>query len=201
MYFHWRKCKMVAILSRPQWVKYEHDIIHSNTFQLFWKNNTFFLKPIISILWTTLYPKQAITVFGIKSRKLFHQYYRWEHFTDTWYGSITMVTKLSIGLQISPLHIREKLGGCCHVSVPRISTHWGWHKNGCHLPDNIFKCIFLNENCCILIQISLKIVPKGPINNIPAMVQIMAWRRPGNKPLSEPMMVSLPMHICVARPQ
>ena len=33
------------------------------------------------------------------------------------------------------------------------------------------------------------------------MVQIMAWRRPGDKPLSEPMMVSLPTHICVARPQ
>ena len=47
----------------------------------------------------------------------------------------------------------------------------------------------------------LKFVPKGPINNIPAMVQIMAWRRPGDKPLSEPMMVSLPTHICVSRPQ
>ena len=28
------------------------------------------------------------------------------------------------------------------------------------------------------IKISLKFVPKGPINNIPALVQIMAWRRP-----------------------
>ena len=44
-------------------------------------------------------------------------------------------------------------------------------------------------------------VPKGPINNIPALVQIMAWRRVGNKPLSEPMLVSLPTHICVTRPQ
>ena len=48
---------------------------------------------------------------------------------------------------------------------------------------------------------SLKFVPKGPINNIPAMAQIMAWRRPGDKPLSEPMIVSLPTHVCVARPQ
>ena len=37
--------------------------------------------------------------------------------------------------------------------------------------------------------------------NIPALVQIMAWRRPGDKPLSEPMMVSLLTHICVTRPQ
>ena len=64
--------------------------------------------------------------------------------------------------------------------------------------DDIFKCIFLNE---IPIEMSLKFVPKGPTNNIPALVQIMAWRRPGDKPLSEPMMISLLMHICVTRPQ
>ena len=53
----------------------------------------------------------------------------------------------------------------------------------------------------ISIKISLKLIPKGPINNIPALVQIMAWRRPGDKPLSEPMLVSLLTHICVTRPQ
>ena len=40
----------------------------------------------------------------------------------------------------------------------------------------------------------LKCVPNGPVNNIPALVQAMAWHQPGNKPLSEPMMVSLLMH-------
>ena len=40
----------------------------------------------------------------------------------------------------------------------------------------------------ILIKISVKDVPKGPIKNIPALIQIMAWRRQGDKPLSEPMM-------------
>ena len=48
--------------------------------------------------------------------------------------------------------------------------------------------VHLNENVWIPIKISLKFVPKGPINNIPALVQIMAWRRTGDKPLSEPMM-------------
>ena len=47
----------------------------------------------------------------------------------------------------------------------------------------------------------MKCVRKVRINNIPSLVQIMAWRRPGNKPLSEPMMVSLLTHICVIRPQ
>ena len=74
-------------------------------------------------------------------------------------------------------------------------------QNGRHVPDVIFKCIFLNENAWILIKNSPKFVPKGLINNIPALVQIMAWRRPGDKPLSETVMVSLMMHICVARPQ
>ena len=66
--------------------------------------------------------------------------------------------------------------------------------------DGIFKCIFLNENEWIWPRISLKFVPKVQINNIAALVQIMAWRRLGDKPLSEPMMVSLLTHICVTRP-
>ena len=74
-------------------------------------------------------------------------------------------------------------------------------QNGRCFADDTFKCIFLNENVRISIKISLKFVPKGPINNIPALVQIMAWHRSGDKPLSEAMMVSLPTHICVTRPQ
>ena len=74
-------------------------------------------------------------------------------------------------------------------------------QNGRHFADDIFKYIFLNENVWIPIRISLKFVPKGPINNIPALVQIMAWRRPGDKPLSEPVMFGLLTHICVTRPE
>ena len=74
-------------------------------------------------------------------------------------------------------------------------------QNGCHFPDDIFKYIFLNENAWILIEISLKFVPKGHINNSPALVQLMVWRRSGDKPLSEPVMVSLLTYICVTRPQ
>ena len=66
--------------------------------------------------------------------------------------------------------------------------------------DDTFKCIFCNENVWIPIQISLKFVPKGSINNITASVQIMVWRRPGDKPLSEPMLARLPTHISVIRP-
>ena len=70
-------------------------------------------------------------------------------------------------------------------------------QNGCHFMKDSFKCNFLNENASILIKFSLKFVPKGPINNITSLVKIMAWHRPGEKPSSEPMMVSLLTHICV----
>ena len=56
------------------------------------------------------------------------------------------------------------------------------------LADNNFKCILLNENDRIPIRISLKFVPKSPIDNTPALVQVMAWCRIGNKPLPEPML-------------
>ena len=80
-------------------------------------------------------------------------------------------------------------------------THWGRDKNVRLFADDTFKRIFLNENVRISINISLKFVPKGLINNIPALVLMMAWRRPGDKPLSEPMVARSPTHMCVTRPQ
>ena len=74
-------------------------------------------------------------------------------------------------------------------------------QNGRLFADDTFKRIFLNESFRISIKTSLKFVPKGLIINIPALVLIMAWCRPGDKPLSEPMMVRSLTHICVTRPQ
>ena len=74
-------------------------------------------------------------------------------------------------------------------------------QNGRQFADEILKCIFLNENVWIPIKFSLKFVPKGPINIIPALVQIMAWCHPDDKPLSEPTMLISITHICVTRPQ
>ena len=71
-----------------------------------------------------------------------------------------------------------------------LSTHLPLDKVAAILADDIFKCIFLNENDRIPIQISLKFVPRSPIDNKPALViQVMAWRRIGDKPLTEPMVV------------
>ena len=85
-------------------------------------------------------------------------------------------------------------------SVQKELTHWGRDKM-----DAISQTPFSSEFSWMkMFDFRSKFhwfVPKGLINNIPAFVQIMAWRRPGDKPLSEPMMVILSTHICVTRPQ
>ena len=69
---------------------------------------------------------------------------------------------------------------CSHSCGTRNLNSLRPRQNGRHFTDDIFNCIFLNENAWKPIKISLKFVPKGPINNIPALVQIMAWHRPGD---------------------
>ena len=114
----------------------------------------------------------------------------------------------SIIFVLAEIHQGKEIRNCCNrilleivkrifVSVNTLRPRQG----GRHFPDDIFKRIFLNENVWILIKITLKFVPRGTINNIPALVQIMAWRRPGGKPLSEPMLVFVSTYICVTRPQ
>ena len=73
-------------------------------------------------------------------------------------------------------------------------THWGWDKMAA-ISQTTFSNVFSWMNMykfCLSFHWSFF---------IPALVQIMAWCRPGNKPLSEPMMLSLLMHICITRPQ
>ena len=74
-------------------------------------------------------------------------------------------------------------------------------QDGRHFRDDIFKCIFFNENARISLKKSLKFVPTVRINNIPALFQIMVWRRSCDKPLSEPIVVDFLTHMCVTRPQ
>ena len=97
-----------------------------------------------------------------------------------------------------------------HINV----SCWHWHgevfefntlrpgQNGCHFTDDVFKRIFLNENVWISLKFHWNLFLRFQLTIFhPALVQIMAWRRPGDKPLSEPMMVCLMTHICVIWPQ
>ena len=82
-----------------------------------------------------------------------------------------------------------------------ILTHWGQDKMVDIFQTRFSNAFFFNENIWISIPYSLKFVPKGPINKIPALVQIMAWHGPGDKPSSESLMVRLSTHICGTLPQ
>ena len=61
-------------------------------------------------------------------------------------------------------------------------------QDGHHFGRRHFQTHFHNEDVRISIQISLKSVPKGSIDKKPALVQVMAWRRTGDKPLPETML-------------
>ena len=129
-------------------------------------------------------------IFGLKWQRFFY----------------SIQNTLSLGVLLTPLKLAHDAITKClwlsfvHLCAGEVNTLRP-RQNGRHFPDNIFKSIFLNENIWISINISIKFAPRGPINNIPTLVQVTAWHRPGNKPLSEPMMVRLPTHICVTRPQ
>ena len=86
--------------------------------------------------------------------------------------------------------------------VPTTSylTHHPMDKMDAILADDIFKCIFLNENNRTAIKISLKFVPRSPIDNKPALVQVMAWYQRGDKPLPEPVLTQFTdAYICGTR--
>ena len=72
-------------------------------------------------------------------------------------------------------------------------THWGRDKMAAISQTRLSNAFSSTK----LLEMFFKV----PINNIPALVQIMAWRRSGDKPFSEPMFVRLLTHICVIRPQ
>ena len=131
----------------------------------------------------------------------------WECISNLSQSSLDMRSLIHAGIKVN---LVSKKGHC------RPSDYQDWdqnlfmglalnslrpRQNGCLFADDTFKRIFLNENIRISTKNSLKFVPKGLINNIPALVLIMAWRRPGDKPLSEPMLVKSLTHICVTRPQ
>ena len=125
----------------------------------------------------------------------------WQHFSRNAAGPLApfFITLADICLEPKHNHVAPTSGG--QKSDLQSLNTLRPRQNDRHFPDDTFKHIFLNKNVCISIEISLKFVPKGPINDIPALVQIMAWRRPGDKPLFEPMMVRLPTHKCVTQPK
>ena len=118
--------------------------------------------------WLQEYP---IHLIAVKDPRLVPFLTEWEVF-DALYNEVYSSRLVYLWREVCPRILNSPLAGL----------------SGRHFTGDIFRCIFVNENFFILIKFSLKFVSKGPINNIPALVQIMAWRRSGDKPLSEPML-------------
>ena len=96
-----------------------------------------------------------------------------------------VMTNDSVGTRISEHDMQVMHLSLSHKAGNPL-THWVRE----YFPDDIFKCIILNENIWILIKI-LSFIPKVRINVIPALVQMIAWCLPGDKPFSESMMVTV----------
>ena len=98
----------------------------------------------------------------------------------------TRCVSLWLGIdQFYPAELLQWWWGNHAFHLCQMNTLRPW-QNGRHFADDIFECIFFNENYCISIQISLKYVPRGPIINMPALVQIMTPRQTGFNVLSNP---------------
>ena len=96
------------------------------------------------------------------------------------------------GPHVGPMNFAICVVSLSSRTLPLYSVHYltqlPLDKMNANLADDIFECIFLNGNDRIPIRNSLKFVPRSPIDNKPALVQVMAWCRTGDKPLSEPML-------------
>ena len=113
--------------------------------------------------------------------ELLQLYVCWfEHYVN--YACV-LTARVSLGVFLSIAHVT--------ILRPR--------QNCCHFAD-ISKYIFLKVNVWILLRIPLKFVSMVQINIVLALVQIMGWCRPGDKPLSETMMMIVLTQICVTRP-
>ena len=82
-----------------------------------------------------------------------------------------------------------------------ILTHWSRDNMAAISQTTPSKAFLWVKMLEFRFNLSLKFVTQGLINKVTTLVQIMAWRRPGNKPLSELRPLSFLTHICVTRPQ
>ena len=101
------------------------------------------------------------------------------------HGTTVVPVDVIDSVKISIRSFRDLTGKCYgHLAL----THLPLDKMAAILADDMFNCIFLNENDGIPNLVSPKYVPRSPINNKPAVVKVMAWRRTDDKPLPGPMM-------------
>ena len=132
------------------------------------------------------------------------QWVNWQHH-NVWWLSVVLISCYHATLYMVPniilYHELAYVVSASGTAKPKDFQHIEAETRWPTFRRRDFQIHLLEWKCTNFDYISLKFVPKGQINNIPTLVQIMAWRRPGDKPLPELMMVSLMTDICITRPQ
>ena len=147
-----------------------------------------------------IYPCEFCFQPWFQARRVFIKNAWWRHQTETFSALLTICagnSNVTFKIALMGWLIVSRWRTEASITVVICSllparyqlTHLPLDTMGAILADDIFKCIFLNENVRISIQISLKFVPNGPIDNNSALVQVMAWRRTGDKRLPEAMLI------------
>ena len=85
-----------------------------------------------------------------------------------------------------------------HLTGTNELTHWGWDKMDAISPKTFSSAFYWMKMYELQLKIHWSLFLRVQLT---IFQQIMVWHRPGHKPLSEPMLVSSPTHICVTRPQ
>ena len=114
---------------------------------------------------------------------------KWKHF-HVMVSCLLKITCISISyacpysFHCEYMHRNYLIPPACFLFYQHIGTAKKWPPSA----GDILKCSFINAKDTISIPISLKFVPKDPVNNKLAFVPIMAWRRAGDQPLHQPIM-------------
>ena len=143
-------------------------------------------EPLLTYCQLDLY-KQISVTFCFKARHFIFEENTCDHTVCQWQPvriCVNVLTRNSRGGESSKTATTLFTGVCIQHSE---LTNLRPRQNDHHLADGFFKFIFFTENCYVSIQLSLRYVPTCPTDINSALVYIMAWRRTGDKPLSEPM--------------
>ena len=108
--------------------------------------------------------RSSFTMVIIELVAMFHLHWLFEKTCR--YVFLTTIISYLVDSMIHEFYCRHYNGSCFMSNgvIPSINTLRPREIDR-HLADDIFNCIFVNENIYISIKISLKFVPKGPINN------------------------------------
>ena len=165
-------------VTRPQWV---NTSLASIVLVVVCSQQNTKYRLFISFGW--MYDR--LYIFHVAFIPYYWNWHAWVHTVCMHHGVAIPLGSTNDLLTAVKWHIRIKFVWCTCARRVLMSAHT---KNGTIIGRWVAVLTFLNEICCILIKIPLIFAPNGPIHSIAALLQTTAWRRSGDKPLSDPIM-------------